>query len=61
MYLMREETETPFIRYRPTSASATTPPLCTPTRRSRRPMETDNQMRQEVLTIRQMLYGEHER
>jgi chromosomal replication initiator protein len=24
-------------------------------------VESDNQMRQEVLTIRQMLYGEHER
>ncbi len=61
MYLMREETETPFIQISSYFGKRDHTTAMHSYEKIEGLVETDNQMRQEVLTIRQMLYGEHER
>jgi chromosomal replication initiator protein len=61
MYLMREETETPFIQISSYFGKRDHTTAMHSYEKIEGLIETDNQMRQEVLTIRQMLYGEHER
>lgn len=61
MYLMREETETPFIQISAYFGKRDHTTAMHSYEKIETLVETDNQMRQEVLTIRQMLYGEHER
>jgi len=61
MYLMREETETPFIQISAYFGKRDHTTAMHSYEKIEGLIESDNQMRQEVLTIRQMLYGEHER
>ena len=61
MYLMREETETPFIQISAYFGKRDHTTAMHSYEKIEGLVESDNQMRQEVLTIRQMLYGEHER
>lgn len=60
MFLMREETETPFIQISAYFGKRDHTTAMHSYEKIEGLIETDNQMRQEVLTIRQMLYGEHE-
>ncbi len=61
MYLMREETETPFIQIAAYFGKRDHTTAMHSYEKIEGLVESDNQMRQDVLTIRQMLYGEHER
>lgn len=61
MYLMREEMETPFIQISAYFGKRDHTTAMHSYEKIEGLIESDNQMRQEVLTIRQMLYGEHER
>jgi chromosomal replication initiator protein len=61
MYLMREETETPFIQIAAYFGKRDHTTAMHSYEKIEGLIETDNQMRQDVLTVRQMLYGEHER
>lgn len=61
MYLMREETETPFIQIASYFGKRDHTTAMHSYEKIEGLVESDNQMRQDVLTIRQMLYGEHER
>lgn len=61
MYLMREEVELPFIQIAAYFGKRDHTTAMHSYEKIENLVESDNQMRQEVLTIRQMLYGEHER
>jgi chromosomal replication initiator protein len=61
MYLMREEIEMPFIQIAQYFGKRDHTTAMHSYEKIENQVESDNQMRQEVLTIRQMLYGEHER
>ena len=61
MYLMREELETPFIQIAAYFGKRDHTTAMHSFEKIEGLVETDNQMRQDVLVIRQMLYGEHER
>lgn len=61
MYLMREEMETPFIQIAAYFGKRDHTTAMHSYEKIELLVESDNQMRQDVLTIRQMLYGEHER
>ena len=61
MYLMREEVELPFIQISAFFGKRDHTTAMHSYEKIENLVESDNQMRQEVLTIRQMLYGEHER
>jgi chromosomal replication initiator protein len=61
MYLMREEIETPFIQIAAYFGKRDHTTAMHSYEKIEGLVESDNQMRQDVLTIRQMLYGEHER
>jgi chromosomal replication initiator protein len=61
MYLMREEIETPFIQIAAYFGKRDHTTAMHSYEKIEGMVESDNQMRQDVLVIRQMLYGEHER
>jgi chromosomal replication initiator protein len=61
MYLMREETETPFIQIAAYFGKRDHTTAMQSYEKIEGLIETDSQMRQDVLTVRQMLYGERER
>ena len=61
MFLMREELETPFIQIAAYFGKRDHTTAMHSFEKIEGLVETDNQMRQDVLVIRQMLYGEHER
>jgi chromosomal replication initiator protein len=61
MFLMREEMETPFIQIASYFGKRDHTTAMHSFEKIEGLVETDNQMRQDVLVIRQMLYGEHER
>lgn len=61
MYLIREEVELPFIQIAGYFGKRDHTTAMHSYEKIENLVESDNQMRQEVLTIRQMLYGEHER
>jgi chromosomal replication initiator protein len=61
MYLMREEIETPFIQIAAYFGKRDHTTAMHSYEKIEGLVESDNQMRQDVLVIRQMLYGEHER
>jgi chromosomal replication initiator protein len=61
MFLMREEVEMPFIQIAAFFGKRDHTTAMHSYEKIENLVESDNQMRQEVLTIRQMLYGEHER
>ncbi|MBF6612656.1 MAG: chromosomal replication initiator protein DnaA [Chloroflexi bacterium] len=61
MFLMREELETPFIQIAGYFGKRDHTTAMHSYEKIEGLVESDNQMRQDVLTIRQMLYGEHER
>jgi chromosomal replication initiator protein len=61
MYLMREEMETPFIQIAAYFGKRDHTTAMHSYEKIEGLVESDNQMRQDVLVIRQMLYGEHER
>jgi chromosomal replication initiator protein len=61
MYLIREEMETPFIQIASYFGKRDHTTAMHSFEKIEGLVETDNQMRQDVLVIRQMLYGEHER
>jgi len=61
MFLMREEIEMPFIQIAGYFGKRDHTTAMHSYEKIENLVESDNQMRQEVLTIRQMLYGEHER
>ena len=61
MYLMREEVELPFIQIAAFFGKRDHTTAMHSYEKIENLVESDNQMRQDVLQIRQMLYGEHER
>jgi chromosomal replication initiator protein len=61
MYLMREELETPFIQIAAYFGKRDHTTAMHSYEKIEGLVESDNTMRQDVLVIRQMLYGEHER
>jgi chromosomal replication initiator protein len=61
MYLMREEIEMPFIQIAAFFGKRDHTTAMHSYEKIENLVESDNQMRQDVLQVRQMMYGEHER